>query len=185
MMMYKLEFVHVLQERDIWRWRKLRRWVWSAKSRWWRVWIIKVVPEIHFAALLKLKAPARTISVESTLALNPLWFGAKVTYVHTPGPHPPHCKAIHDSLSVLPKLEKSQETWSNALHMANYCPAFRACTPLTQVPYVPKSLPRALKNIKAPAWIEAQPLKVGAAGHSEIKCWKKDFTKYLYKTNHY
>jgi hypothetical protein len=32
---------------------------------------IKVVPEIHFAALLQLKAPVRTISVESTLALNP------------------------------------------------------------------------------------------------------------------
>ena len=36
------------------------------------------VPEIHFAALLKLKAPARTISVESTLALNPSCFDAKV-----------------------------------------------------------------------------------------------------------
>ena len=69
----------------------------------------KFVPEIHFVALLKLKAPARTISVEITLALNPWCFGAKVVYVHTPGPHPPHCKAIHDSLSVLPKLEKIQE----------------------------------------------------------------------------
>jgi hypothetical protein len=66
----------------------------------------KVVPEIHFVALLQLKAPARTISVESTLALNPWCFGAKVAYVHTPGTHPPHCKAIHDSPSVLPKLEK-------------------------------------------------------------------------------
>ena len=37
----------------------------------------EVVPEIHFAALLQLKAPARTISVESTLALNPWCFGAK------------------------------------------------------------------------------------------------------------
>ena len=70
----------------------------------------KVVPENHYVALLKLKAPARTISVESTLALNPRCFGAKVVYVHTPGAHPPHCKAIHDLLSVLPKLEKSQET---------------------------------------------------------------------------
>jgi len=66
----------------------------------------EVVPEIHFAALLQLKAPARTISVESTLALNPWCFGAKVVYVRTPGTHPPQCKAIHDSLSVLPKLEK-------------------------------------------------------------------------------
>jgi len=108
----------------------------------------KVVPEIHFVALLKLKAPARTISVESTLALNPWCFGAKVAYVRTPGTHPPQCKAIHDSLSVLPKLKKSQETQSNTLHMANYCPNFRACTPLIQGPYVPKSLPRALGNIR-------------------------------------
>jgi hypothetical protein len=70
----------------------------------------KVVPEIHFVALLKLKALARPISVESTLALNPWCFGAKVVYVHTPGAHPPHCKTFLDPLSVLPKLEKSQET---------------------------------------------------------------------------
>jgi hypothetical protein len=67
---------------------------------------MEVVPEINFAALLQLKAPARTISVESTLALNPWCFGAKVVYVHTSGTRPPHCKAIHDSPSVLPKLEK-------------------------------------------------------------------------------
>ena len=112
-------------------------------------WVVRwIVPEIHFVALLQLKAPARTISVESTLALNPWCFGAKVVYVHTPGTHPPHRKAIYDLLSVLPKLEKSQETQSNTLHMANYCPNFTACTPLTQVPYVPKSLPRALSNIR-------------------------------------
>ena len=70
----------------------------------------EVVPENQFVALLQLKAPARTISVESTLALNPWCFGAKVVYVHTSGAHPPQCKAIHDSLSVLLKLEKSQET---------------------------------------------------------------------------
>jgi hypothetical protein len=46
---------------------------------------IKVVPEIHFVALLKFEGPARTISVESTLALNPCCFGARVAYVHTPG----------------------------------------------------------------------------------------------------
>jgi len=109
---------------------------------------MEVVPEIHFAALLQLKAPVRTISVESTLALNPWCFGAKVVYVHTSGTHPPHCKAIHDSLSVLPKLEKSQETRSNIFHMANYCPNFRACTPLMQVPYVPTSFQRALRNIR-------------------------------------
>ena len=108
----------------------------------------EVVPDIRFVALLQLKAPARTISVESTLALNPWCFGAKVVYVRTPGTHPPHCNAIHDSLSVLPKLEKSQEIQSNTPHIANYCPTFRACTPLTQVPYVPKSLPTALRNIR-------------------------------------
>jgi hypothetical protein len=91
------------------------------------------VPEIHFVALLKLKAPARSISVESTLALNPWPFGAKAVYVHIPGTHPPKCKAIHCSLSVLPKLEKSQETQCNTLHMTNYCPSFTACTPLMQV----------------------------------------------------
>ena len=113
----------------------------------------KVVPEIHFVALLQLKAPARTISVESTLALNPWCFGAKAAYVHTPGTHPPHCKAIHDSLSVLPKLEKKSRNCSNTLHMATYCPTFTACTPLTHVPYVPKSLPRALRNIRhRPEW---------------------------------
>jgi hypothetical protein len=64
------------------------------------------VPENHFVALLQLKAPARTISVESTLALNPWCFGAKVVYVHTPSTHPLQCIARHDSLSVLPKLEK-------------------------------------------------------------------------------
>jgi hypothetical protein len=89
----------------------------------------KAVPEIHFAALLQLKAPARAISVESTLALNPRCFGAKVVYVRTPGTCPPHCKAIRDSLSVLPKLEKSQETCSNTLHMANYCPHLHSLYP--------------------------------------------------------
>ena len=36
----------------------------------------KVVPEMHFVGLLKLKAPACTISVESAVALNPCSFGA-------------------------------------------------------------------------------------------------------------
>jgi hypothetical protein len=108
----------------------------------------KVVPEIHFAALLQLKAPARAISVESTLALNPWCFDAKVVYVRIPSTHPPQCEAIHDSLSVLPNLEKNQETQINTLHIANYFPTSRACTPLVQVPYVPKSLSRALRNIR-------------------------------------
>ena len=143
----------------------------------------EVVPEIHFAALLQLKAPARTISVESTLALNPWCFGAKVVHVRTPGTHPLQCKAIHDSLSVLPKLEKSQQTWSNTLHFANYCPTAGACTSLGQVPYVPKSLKRALRNIRhLHDWRTSS--EGGAASHSEIKCWKKNFKKHTYKTNH-
>ena len=144
----------------------------------------KVVPEIHFVALLKLKGPARTISVKSTLALNPWCFGAKVVHVHTPGTHPPQCKAIHDPLSVLPKLEKSKETCSNTLHPENYCPTARACTPLAQVPHVPKSLSRALRNI----WHLQEcstSSEGGAASHSEINCCKKDFKKCTYKTNHY
>jgi hypothetical protein len=52
----------------------------------------EVVPEIHFVALLKLKSPVCTNSVESTLALNPWCCGAKVVYVHTPGAHPPTTK---------------------------------------------------------------------------------------------
>ena len=144
----------------------------------------KVVPEIDFVASLKLKAPVRTISVESTLALNPQCFGAKVVYVRTPGTHPPQCKAIHDSLSVLPNLENCQETCSNTLHWQNCCPTFRACTPLMQVPYVPKSLPRALRNTRhLRKWGTSS--ECGAVSRSEIKCCKKDFKKHTYKTNHY
>ena len=69
----------------------------------------ELVPEINFVALLKLKAPVRTISVESTLALNLWCFGARVVYVHISDTHPPHCRAIHDSLSFLPNLEKSKK----------------------------------------------------------------------------
>jgi len=61
---------------------------------------------MHFVALLKLNAPVRTISVESTLARNPWCFDAKAVYVHIPGTHPPHYKAIHDSLGVHPKTGK-------------------------------------------------------------------------------
>jgi len=107
----------------------------------------KVVPEIYFVALLKLKAPARTMSAESTLALNPRCFGARVVYVHTPGAHPPHCKAIHDSLSFLPKLEKNQETcrhstWQTISPPSELVPHSHQCR------YVLKSLPRTLSNIR-------------------------------------
>ena len=111
----------------------------------------KVVPEIHFVALLKLKAPAHTMLAESTLVLNPWCFGARVVYVHTPGAHPPHCKAIHDSLSFLPKLEKNQEICSNTLHMANYFPTYRACTPLTRVLLCSQVPPKGTQQHKAHA----------------------------------
>jgi hypothetical protein len=57
----------------------------------------KVVPVTHFVALLQLKPPARTISKRPLFALN----------LAIPSPAQ---KAIHDSLSVLHKLEKSRET---------------------------------------------------------------------------
>ena len=83
-----------------------------------------------------------------------------------------------------PQTGKNQDTVSNRLHMANYCPTFRVCTPLTQVPHVPKSLPRALRNIRhLREWSTA--LKVGAVRHSEIKFCKKGFKKHTQKTNHY
>ena len=93
----------------------------------------KVVPQIHFVAFLQLKAPARTISVESTLALNPWCFGAKVVYVHTPGTHPPHCKAVRDSLSVLPKLKKFKKlavihsTWQSIAPTSELLPHSPKC----------------------------------------------------------
>ena len=53
-----------------------------------------------------------------------------------------------------------------------YCPTFRACTPLMQVPYVPQSLPRALRNIRhLHEWGTSS--EGGAVSHSEIKCCKK------------
>ena len=145
----------------------------------------KDVPEIHSAALLKLKASVRAISVESTLALNPWCFGAKVVYVHTPGTHPPHCKAIHDSLSVLPKLEKSQETWSNTSAWQIIAPPQQLVPPLIQVSsYVRKSLNRVLKNTgHLQEWSTRSEGE--AASHSEIKCCKKHFNKHMYMTNHY
>jgi hypothetical protein len=122
---------------------------------------IKVVPEIHFVVLLKFEAPARTILVESTLALNLWCFGARVVYFHT---YPLQCKAIHYSLRVLPKLEKSQETWSNTLHMANYRPISRACTPLRNIRHLQE-------------WSTSS--EGGAVSHSEIKCCQKKFKKHI------
>ena len=144
----------------------------------------KVVPEIHFVALLKLKASARTISVESTLALNPWCFGAKVVYVHTPGIHPPQCKAIYDSLSVLPKLEKIKTLWVIHSTWQIIAPPSEFVPHSSKCPHVPKSLPRALRNIRhLREWSTA--LKVGAVRYSEIKCCKKGFKKHTQKTNHY
>ena len=134
----------------------------------------KVVPEIHFVALLQLKAPARTISVESTLALNPWCFCAKVVYVHTPHTHPPHCKAIHDSLSVLPQLEKKLS--NTVMH-----PTWQIIAPTSElVPYSCKCLPGALSNIRHLNEWSTSP-EGGAVSHSAIKCCKKDFKKHKYK----
>ena len=144
-----------------------------------------VVPGIHFVALLQLKAPACAISVESTLALNPLCLGAKVVYVHTPGTHPPQCKAIHDSLIVLPKLEKSQETCSNTLHMASYCPIIQSLYPTHASAICSQVLPKGTQKHMALAWTEHKLWRWGAVSQSEIKCCKRDFKKHTYKTNYY
>jgi hypothetical protein len=58
-----------------------------------------------------------TISVKSTLAWNysVLLEGWSMSIDLVPIIS--SAKVIHDSLSVLPKLEKWQETWSNVLHM--------------------------------------------------------------------
>ncbi len=99
---------------------------------------LKMTTMLGISTTTLIQAPVCTISVEVTLVLNPWCFGTRVVYVHTPGTYPAQCKTIHDSLSLLPKLKKGQETWSNILHMVTYCPTFRACTSLTQVHYVPK-----------------------------------------------
>ena len=133
----------------------------------------KVVPEICFVALLQLKAPVRTISVESTLALNPWCFHARVVYVHTPGAHTlPSARPSMIHWVFSPNWKKVKKLRVITLHMSNYCPTFRACTPLMQVPYVPQSLPRALRNIRhLHEWGTSS--EVGAVSHSEIKCCKK------------
>ena len=79
---------------------------------------------MHCVALLKLKVPH---------ALSRRDYKPMVLCTY-----PPQCKAIHDSPSLLPKLEENQVTWSNILHTSTYGPTFRAFTPLTQVHYVPK-----------------------------------------------
>jgi len=79
-----------------------------------------------------------------------------------------------------PTTGKKVKQHSNTLHMANYCPNFRACTLLMQVPYVPKSLPGALSNIRHLNEWSTSP-EGGAVSHSAIKCCKKDFKKHKYK----
>jgi hypothetical protein len=108
----------------------------------------KVVPEIHFVALVKLKAPAHIILVECTLVLNPWCFGARVVYVRTPGAHPSHCKAIHDSQSVLPKLEKVKKLTVIYSTSQIISPPSQLVTHLCKCHYVLQSLPRALSHIR-------------------------------------
>ena len=63
--------------------------------------------------------------------------------------------------------------------MATYFPTFRACSPLMQAPYVPKSFPRALRNIRhLNEWSTSS--EGAAVSHSEIKCCKKDIKKHTY-----
>jgi hypothetical protein len=64
------------------------------------------VPEMKLVGRVKVEGAACTISAETTLALNRSCFGGRVVYLHTPSTHPLQCKDFHDSLSVLPKLEK-------------------------------------------------------------------------------
>jgi len=62
--------------------------------------------------------------------------------------------------------------------LATYCPTFGACTPLTQVPHVPKYLPRVLRNTRHLCeWSTSS--EGGAVHHSEIKCCKNDFKKHI------
>ena len=71
-----------------------------------------------------------------------------------------------------PTTGKKVKQHINTLHMANYCPNFRACTLLMQVPYVPKCLPGALSNIRhLNEWSTSS--EGGAVSHSAIKCCKK------------
>jgi hypothetical protein len=63
-------------------------------------------------------------------------------------------------------------------------PTFTVCTPLPQVPYVPKSLPRTLRNTRhLHEWSTSS--EGVAVSHSEIRCCKKDFKKHTYKINYY
>jgi len=48
--------------------------------------------------------PAHTISVQATLPLNSLDLSVRAVYIPRPCTHPPLCKVIHDSPSVLPNL---------------------------------------------------------------------------------
>ena len=74
-----------------------------------------------------------------------------------------------------PQAGKSQETWSNALHMANYCPTSRDCTPLKCLMFPSPSQRHLCK------WSTSS--EGGAASPSEIKCCKKDLKKHTYKTS--
>jgi hypothetical protein len=123
-----------------------------------------------FCSFVAIEDPAHTISVESTLALNPWCFGTKSDLC----PHLAHIlpsakpSMIHWMFSPNWKKKKIKKLKViNTLQMADYCPTFRACTPLTQVPYIPTSLPRALRNIKGSCMNGAQALK----------CCKKDLKK--------
>jgi hypothetical protein len=64
-----------------------------------------------------IKFQGRTISVESTLALNSSGCSAKVAYVHGPPPDLPQHQAIQDSLSLLPNCKKFKCTLTYISHL--------------------------------------------------------------------
>jgi hypothetical protein len=93
-----------------------------------------------------------------------------------PSTHPRHCKAIHDSLTVLPKLEKIKKL--AVMHSTWQITA----PPSEPVPYVPRYLPRALGNIRHMCDLSTSS-EGGGSKAPEIKCCKKYFKKHTYKTS--
>ena len=130
---------------------------------------LKMTTMLRTSTTALIQAPACTTSVEITLALNPWCFGARVDYVHTPSTLPPQCEVIHDSLSVLPKLEKYMKP--RVIHFTG------KLLPCLQRLY-PTHASASRFQVHLGTWNtcmnRVQALKMGAVTHSEIKCCKKD-----------
>ena len=143
----------------------------------------KVVPEICFCSFVAIEGPCAHYlgGVHSCAKPMVLWCKSGLC------PHPWHTPSPMQDLpwftECSPQTGKKVKKLSNTLHMSNYCPTFRACTPLMQVPYVPQSLPRALRKIRhLHEWGTSS--EGGAVSHSEIKCCKRHFKKHTLKINH-